>query len=224
MGSCGRIITIISLCLSLLAMTGCRSSAWNYAPPPSPTAAGGMIGATGGALIGSVATAGAFVPAAIAVGGLLSGAWGNIIQAHQDLIERLLYNGVQVIRVGDDVALILPSDRFFYPGSANFNPRYIPVLRDIATLLRSIDKIAVRISAHTDASPYVSWRQNLSLSRLQANKMRCFLWGAGIDTRLLYSVGYGQEDPIATNATALGRAANRRIVITLRKIPSESND
>ena len=43
--------------------------------------------------------------------------------------------------------------------------------------------------------------------------MRSYLTGAGIAAGRLTAVGFGQDKPVADNATALGRAQNRRVEV-----------
>lgn len=211
----GSIISIVFvLCTQLIG--GCTSSVWNNTPPPSPAFPGAVIGAAGGALIGSLAGS---APMGAAIGGIWGGALGAVLVCKRTLVEDLLYNGVQVIRVGDDVKIILPSDRFFYPQSSNLNPNYFPLLSEVAELLDSFDKISVRIAAYSGDEG--DWRRNLSLTRLQAHTMLNYFVNAGIDARLVYAVGCGNAMPIATEESAVGQSMNRRVEITLRKLEFE---
>jgi len=194
--------------------SGCESSFWDPAPPPNPHITGLVTGAASGAVIGGIAGAGLV---GAAVGTVTGGIIGHIIQTHQTLVQYLIYNGVQVVQVGDQVLLILPSDRFFMPDSANINPAYYRVLNHVGLFLSLFHKIDVRISGYTDNCG--SWRRNLALSKLQAQMMVNYFWNYDIDARLLYPVGYGEADPIANNMTPQGRRMNRRIEITLTKIP-----
>jgi chemotaxis protein MotB len=52
-----------------------------------------------------------------------------------------------------------------------------------------------------------------------------FLVAQGLDRRRLATVGYGENHPLATNATPEGRAANRRVVIVVaRKLNTDASD
>ena len=206
-------IVVISL---VFLLTGCTSPFWDRGPPPEPRTIGLIAGAAGGAAIGAVAGA---VPLGVAIGSIWGASIGSVISAHQTLVDNLMYNGVQVIRVGDEIKIVLPADRFFYPDTANLNPNYFPVLNKLIVLLRCFDKINVKVSAYTDNIQ--SWRRDLSLTRLQAWMIMKYLWDSGIDARILYSIGYGSAFPIANNDTPLGQRMNRRVEITLRKLEFE---
>jgi outer membrane protein OmpA-like peptidoglycan-associated protein len=52
---------------------------------------------------------------------------------------------------------------------------------------------------------------NLALSEQRAKAVAGFLVSKGLDAKLLTSKGFGETAPVADNATAEGRAKNRRI-------------
>lgn len=210
---CRRRLLII---LILLSLTGCDSTFWELSPPPRPAHIGLAAGAAGGAVIGGAAGGGAGAIMGGAMGAIWGGSIGHIIEHHQTLVDKLIYNGVQVVRVGDEVLLILPSDKFFFNNSPNLRPSYYPVLNMVAKLIKDTPKLDVKVAAFTDNTG--SWRRNLSLSRQQSDHMVRYLWAAGVDTRLMVAAGYGDMDPIASNFTQFGRYQNRRVEITLRKI------
>ena len=65
------------------------------------------------------------------------------------------------------------------------------------------------VGGHTDNTGSVAGNQTLSQQRAQA--VVKYLSGAGVDTSQLKAVGYGQDKPIADNATSAGKRENRRI-------------
>ena len=66
----------------------------------------------------------------------------------------------------------------------------------------------VRIEGHTDSNG--NDVANLKLSQARADAVMAQLLKRGIDPGRMQAVGYGEENPIAPNLTAKGRAANRR--------------
>lgn len=122
----------------------------------------------------------------------------------------------QLTMVGDEVQLVIPADQVFFHGTPIVQPGYYKVLEKIAVFIRSFPKITIKIAVYTDNQG--SAARNLALSRQQAEHIADYLWDQGIDTRLLYTVGYGMENPIASNRTSNGRAQNRRIEISLRAL------
>jgi len=208
--------------LVIVGLTGCSAS-WRQARPSSTntgTVKGAVIGTAAGAGIG--AAVGGTTTGAI-VGGVTGAITGSIIghylAKHETLVQRLAANHVQVILVGDNLRLILPSDLFFASNTPVLNENYYPVLNQIALLLRGLNKYVVKVSGYTDD---IGWpTRSLALSRQQAQAIANYLWNQGIDARVLYATGYGSQMPITSNTTAAERAMNRRIEITLRQITDD---
>ena len=134
----------------------------------------------------------------------------------ESLLFYLRSHDVQVVRVGEDVRIIIPSDHLFKPYSANFKREYLPVLSAISTLLSCYEEEEVKVAGYTDC--FGSMERNVMLSTLQAEKVEKFIWRAGVDSRLFYTKGYGPLYPIASYKHYYGRARNRRIEMTFRRL------
>jgi outer membrane protein OmpA-like peptidoglycan-associated protein len=175
------------------------------------------MGTVGGAVVGAATGIG---PAAGAViGGISGGFLGHHLEKNKSLAQKIAGNGVQIVLVGDHLRLILPSDRFFAPNTPILNENYYPVLDQIALLLKGLNKYVVKVTGYTDNT---GWPEgSLGLSRQQAQVIANYLWNRGIDARVVYATGYGSQFPIASNATAEGRAMNRRVEITIREITDD---
>jgi outer membrane protein OmpA-like peptidoglycan-associated protein len=88
------------------------------------------------------------------------------------------------------------------------------VLEEIAAILQAHREIQrVRVEGHTDNVGSASYNKDLSQRR--ANAVVAYLVAKGVARDRLVPVGYGFERPIASNATALGRAKNRRVEFTI---------
>jgi len=211
-----RTIKTFATLLLVIGLTGCTSALWNRYPPPSPTQAGLLTGAASGAVIGGIAAGGVGAGIGSIMGGVIGASFGNILASHYTMVDKLQYSGVQVIQVGDEIKLILPSDRFFTLHSSQLNIHYYPVLARVAQFLSQFQKISIKIAGYTDNGS--TWRRDLALSRAQARHIMIYLWSYGVESRLIYAQGYGAVNPMASNMTAKGRRFNRRIEITLRKI------
>ncbi|HFD38598.1 MAG TPA: OmpA family protein [Anaerolineae bacterium] len=83
------------------------------------------------------------------------------------------------------------------------------VLDEVAETLQRNPGLRLEIAGYTDNRG--SRKYNLALSRKRAKAVMDYLVGRGIDAVRLRAKGYGPDDPIADNATAEGRAANRRV-------------
>jgi fibro-slime domain-containing protein len=86
------------------------------------------------------------------------------------------------------------------------------VIAEIAAVLRDDPHLRVRIEGHTDGAGDAAYNRDLSRRRAQSVKAylvtRFGIAGARLETQ-----GYGPDRPIATNATAKGRALNRRVEV-----------
>jgi chemotaxis protein MotB len=75
----------------------------------------------------------------------------------------------------------------------------------------------VRIEGNTDSVPVSSrrFRSNWELSSARANAVLQFMLAHDVAAARLSTVGYGDQRPIASNATAAGRSRNRRVSLVL---------
>ncbi len=80
----------------------------------------------------------------------------------------------------------------------------------------------VRVEGHTDSRG--SDEHNLDLSKRRAASVMKFLIQAGVAPERLESQGYGEEHPIASNDTALGRAKNRRVEFIIIEPPMKQHE
>ena len=69
--------------------------------------------------------------------------------------------------------------------------------------------IKLQIGGFSDS--YGAPAANLALSQKRAKAVRAYLIGHGVPAETLTAEGFGDANPIGNNATAAGRAANRRI-------------
>lgn len=103
----------------------------------------------------------------------------------------------------------------FEPGSATFDLATRDIMDELAELLQLCGDIPLVIAGHTDSQGRESMNQQLSQERAQAvvNALR----QRRVLTASYEVIGYGEEQPIASNDTEAGREANRRIEFKLRR-------
>lgn len=102
-----------------------------------------------------------------------------------------------------------PSIVDFIQGSSRPTPSSIPYLEATAAVLRRCGRVRVIVIGHTDSSGRDEINQRLSLRR--ARNIQAIIEGFGVGDASIASAGRGASMPIADNATAIGRARNRRI-------------
>jgi len=84
-----------------------------------------------------------------------------------------------------------------------------PILDHAIEVLKRHEEMRVEIVGHTDNQG--GYRHNVELSQNRATAVKRYLTDAGIDADRLETRGAGPNEPIETNETPEGRAANRRI-------------
>jgi chemotaxis protein MotB len=108
----------------------------------------------------------------------------------------------------------------FDSGEADLKPGGAVVLRKVAAILAQHPELKVHVIGHTDNVPIRAaarsrFPSNWELSTARATAAVRFLTENGVDPHRLGALGYGEFRPVAENATAEGRARNRRIAITI---------
>jgi outer membrane protein OmpA-like peptidoglycan-associated protein len=102
---------------------------------------------------------------------------------------------------------------YFASGSAELKDSSRAVLDEVVQALKNFPAARVEIGAHTDAQGAKSLNQALSEQR--AESVKAYLVEQGIAADRLEAKGYGESTPVADNATAEGRAKNRRVELKL---------
>lgn len=86
-----------------------------------------------------------------------------------------------------------------------------PTLNELVSALKAQPTWKITIEGHTDSTGGAS--DNLTLSGRRAESVKAFLTAAGIAADRMTTKGMGQDQPVASNDTAAGRAQNRRVEI-----------
>jgi outer membrane protein OmpA-like peptidoglycan-associated protein len=174
--------------------------------------AGGLIGAaTAGGHHGRSAATGAAVGAAIGAGG--GYLWSRHMQEQKAAMEQAARGtGVNVTQTEDNrLKLEIPSDVSFDTGRYDIKPGLRPVLDRFASTLNQHPVTHVTIIGHTDSTGSDAINEPLSVNRAVAT--RDYLTVRGVSTMRVAVDGRGSREPVADNASASGRAMNRRVEI-----------
>lgn len=135
------------------------------------------------------------------------------------LSEDIRAGRVDVVEQARGSTITLHGDGLFASGSAQVDPRLVPLLQRIATALNRFPG-PVRISGHTDnqalsAALRVRYPSNWDLSQARADSVRTVLGAQLSEPGRLSAEGRGDSEPQAPNDTPEDRARNRRVEITL---------
>lgn len=209
---------------ALVATSACTTDPETGQQRISKTAIGGIGGALGGYLLGDI-VGGRRDRTEKIVGAGLGGLAGAGIGAYMDkqerqLRERTAGTDVQVIRRGDDLVLNIPSGITFAYDSAAVQPQFQRTLDQVAQTLAEYKETYIDVYGHTDATGSDAYNQ--ALSERRAIAVADYLAGRGVQAARIATRGYGKTQPIASNDTDAGRAANRRVEIKI--VPIRQND
>ena len=112
-----------------------------------------------------------------------------------------------------DVPIVLRGVNF-ETDSNLLTPDSTGILDRVSDTLLAHPEIKLEVGGHTDSDGDDAYNKALSQRRAQTVVM--FLTAKGINPENLSAVGYGEEQPIAGNDTAAGKALNRRVELNWR--------
>ena len=223
---------IFALCAASIAgIGGCNSikSTWNGMSQTGQGAtAGGLAGAAVGTGIGALIGGGKGTWIGALVGSALGAGTGAIVgnsmQRQKDQLEKELASVkelasqkdttyiVQTVKDSnnlDAIRLVLGISILFSTGSYQLSAEAQAALSRIAYNLKQFPDTDVTIVGFTDITGSAQFNQTLSLERAQS--VMNDLESLGIPAARMKAMGEGENNPIASNATAAGRAQNRRV-------------
>ncbi|HDZ56522.1 MAG TPA: glycine zipper 2TM domain-containing protein [Pseudomonas xinjiangensis] len=207
------------LCSVLLA--GCTTNPYTGEQQTGKSSIYGIGGAAAGAIIGAATSSkkdrgkGALIGAT--VGGAAGAGYGYYVdQQEARLRQELQGSGVQVIRNGDNLQLVMPGNITFASNSSDVSSSFYPTLNSLVKVFNEFDRNGIDIVGHTDSTG--SQELNNRLSQQRASSVASYLTGQGVAGSRISSRGVGPSQPIATNDTQAGRAQNRRVEINLRPL------
>lgn len=173
--------------------------------------AGAAVGAVGAVLAGKREAD--EILAGAAIGAVVGAGIGVYMDTQEEKLARI--PGTTVERVSEDTILVhFDADVLFAVDSALLTPSSRAAVDDVAAVLNEYDKTAVIVQGHTDSTG--SEEHNQELSERRAEAVRNYLAGRGVDADRMAALGYGEGAPVADNATASGRARNRRVDVLLK--------
>ncbi|WP_016995365.1 flagellar motor protein MotB [Lysinibacillus boronitolerans] len=112
----------------------------------------------------------------------------------------------------------------FDPGQATVKPEYVPIAKELSTMLESDPARNIVITGHTDNVPAgPNFTSNFQLSVMRATKFLELLIESNdkLDPTRFSAKGNGEYRAIAPNDTAEGRAKNRRVEVLIQPLVTE---
>ncbi|MCC6001257.1 MAG: OmpA family protein [Pararhodobacter sp.] len=201
----------IGIVAASLGLAGCTYPDGTANQPGSGALIGGVTGAAAGQIIGGDTRA-TLVGGAIgaAVGGLIG---SQLAAQERELRQSMTGTGVIITNTGSDLRVVLPESVTFRTGSSVVDPGFRPALRSVSESLRRHPGTSVLVIGHTDNVGGAAYNNQLSQDRAMAVARE--LIASGTSGSRIQVSGRGFREPIASNATAAGRAENRRVEIVI---------
>lgn len=207
---------VITTLVGGLALSGCTTNPYTGQQQISKGAIGGLLGAAAGAALAKSNGDSDKMGRAAAIGAVLGGGVGVYMDVQEKkLREQMQGTGVQVERNQQTgaVDLIMPGSITFATDSAAIAPSFSGTLSQLASTLAQYDKTSISVRGYTDNTGSAAYNQRLSQDR--ANSVAQSLIRSGVPASRVQAAGYGMSNPVASNATAEGRAQNRRVEISI---------
>ena len=210
---------VVLACLLAYGLAGCMTyDPYTGEQKTSNATKGSAIGAVAGAATGALATHGKNHVRGALLGAAIGGAAGGGIGYYMDkqeaeLRHQLQGTGVQVQRNGDQINLVMPGNVTFDVNQSSIRSQFYDVLHSVALVVKEYDQTTIQVAGYTDSTGKASYNQQLSEQRAQS--VASYLVNQGVAPGRVQAVGYGEQNPVASNDTASGREANRRVELKL---------
>ncbi len=199
--------SVLTVGVFAVLLTGCETT---------NTGKGAAIGAATGAVLGKATgdhdDKRIFIGAAI--GALAGAAVGDYMDKQEEAFrDELAGSGVEVVREGDNIRLVMPSNITFATDQSYISSGFHSTLDAIAKVMNKYEKTYLSVEGHTDSTGKDSY--NMTLSQQRAQSVKDYLVNHQIMSARISTQGYGETRPVASNDSANGRALNRRVEIQI---------
>jgi outer membrane protein OmpA-like peptidoglycan-associated protein len=204
------------LLVATLFLAACTTTDPN--DPNAKAKRGASVGAAAGAIVGAIlgnqggnSRTGAVVGAA--VGAAIGGASGHSMDQQQKELQQI--PNVEVTRPAENqIDVRLTSDILFDFNASDLRPDARATLNQLAENFAKYPDEIFDIEGHTDAVG--THEYNMALSQRRADSVADYLELQRVPRQQLHPIGFGPDQPKATNDTPEGRQLNRRVEIHIR--------
>jgi len=142
-------------------------------------------------------------------------------QLNQQLSAELGSKDMQISRLQNAIKVSINSQLLFPSGKWDMSESAKQSIAKVAAILAPHQKTKIVVNGYTDNTPIgpglmkEGVTSNLILSQKRADTVMQYMISQGVKPSLISAQGFGDANPVASNATAEGRAQNRRVELTL---------
>ena len=146
------------------------------------------------------------------------------LQTYEELNQRLQAeiqaDQVEIQQLQNRLKVTVVNEILFAEGGWELDQKGRQTLNKIAPALKNLTNQRIEVNGYTDNVPIgpelkSRFPSNWELSTARATEVVRYLIKEGVNPQLLSATGFGEQDPVASNSTAAGRAKTRRIEIVL---------
>lgn len=123
--------------------------------------------------------------------------------------------GVQVVTIGQNYLISIPSKAIFAEQSPRVKWGSYGLLNEVACYLKQFRKVAITVTAFS--SQYKSFERERALTLARSRAVGNYLWSQGVDSRFIFTDGFGSDKPIFSAIGKRDESKNSRIEITFRR-------
>jgi len=169
-------------------------------------AVGALIGDEKGAAIGAAVGAGVGAGAGAIIGHQMDKKAAELAELENAKVETVTdYNGLEAIKVTFESGILFPTN------GTTLSKTSKEELGEFASKMSDFKETDISIFGHTDNTGTAEVNERISTQR--ANAVATYLQSKGIAADRITTMGMSYNEPVADNATAEGRAQNRRVEI-----------
>jgi chemotaxis protein MotB len=142
-------------------------------------------------------------------------------QLQQSMTAEVGAQKMQITRLQDAIKVSVNGELLFPSGGWQMSAQAQQTIAKIAAILAPQQTTKINVNGYTDNTPIGPglMRQgvtsNLILSQRRADNVMQYMISQGVNPNLVSAQGFGDADPVASNATPEGKAQNRRVELTL---------
>jgi len=142
-------------------------------------------------------------------------------QQNAALSSQVAADKAQICRLQGAIKYTVNSDLLFASGGWQMSDAGKQIIANLAAKLAPTQQNKILVSGYTDNAPIGPALQregitsNQILSQKRAENVMEFLLSQGVKPDLVAAQGFGDGNPVGSNATAQGRAQNRRVELSL---------
>lgn len=215
------------LLAATLTLGACATDEYGNSRQMTDAEKGGLIGAGIGALLGLRAKDKSRAVLYGIVGGIAGASVGNYMDNQKKDFEKQLHNEIQrgdirIEKLPQNALMVtMTAQTSFAVDSSQIKPAFYSTLDKIAQIVNRYGKTHLDLIGFTDSTGSNAYNQQLSQRR--ANSVLGYLRNRGVIPQRLTAQGMGEQHPVASNATAAGRALNRRVEIIIEPVVAPQN-